>query len=89
MTSADPSGELDRLEDEQWSRKPNPTWRPMLRRILTLGVAAVLLLVSLLILLGIIGNQLDAQVAILATLMALIPLHHHRADLSLARPVRG
>jgi RsiW-degrading membrane proteinase PrsW (M82 family) len=74
MTSGDPSGALDRLEAAEWSRKPNPTWRPMLRRILTLGVAAVLLLVSLLILLGIIGNQLDAQVAILATLMALIPL---------------
>ncbi|HEX5967484.1 MAG TPA: PrsW family intramembrane metalloprotease [Intrasporangium sp.] len=74
MTSGDPSGALDRLEAEEWSREPNPTWRPMLRRILTLGVAAVLLLVSLLILLGIIGNQLEAQVAVLATLMALIPL---------------
>ena len=74
MTSGDRSGALDRLEAEEWSREPNPTWRPMLRRILTLGVAAVLLLVSLLILLGIIGNQLEAQVAILATLMALIPL---------------
>jgi RsiW-degrading membrane proteinase PrsW (M82 family) len=74
MTSGDPSGALDRLEAEEWSREPNPTWRPMLRRILTLGVAAVLLLISLLILLGIIGNQLEAQVAVLATLMALIPL---------------
>ena len=74
MTSGDRSGALDRLEAEEWSREPNPTWRPMLRRILTLGVAAVLLLVSLLILLGIIGNQLEAQVAVLATLMALIPL---------------
>ena len=74
MTSGDPSGALERLEAEEWSREPNPTWRPMLRRILTVGVATVLLLVSLLILLGIIGNQLEAQVAVLATLMALIPL---------------
>ena len=74
MTSGDPSGALERLEAEEWSREPNPTWRPMLRRILTVGVATVLLLVSLLILLGILGNQLEAQVAVLATLMALIPL---------------
>ncbi|GAA6527235.1 PrsW family intramembrane metalloprotease [Intrasporangium sp. DVR] len=46
----------------------------MLRRILTIGVAATLLLVALLILLGIIGAQLEARVAVLAGLMALIPL---------------
>ncbi|MDV3220837.1 PrsW family intramembrane metalloprotease [Intrasporangium sp.] len=74
MTSGDPSAELERLETEEWSREPNPTRRPMLRRTLTFGVAGVLLLVSLLILLGIIGDQLEAQVAVLATLMALIPL---------------
>lgn len=73
MTAGDTRGDVKRPA-EQWSREPNPTWRPMLRRVLTVGVAVTLLLVCLLILLGIIGNQLEMQVAVLATLMALVPL---------------
>jgi len=46
----------------------------VLRRILTVGVATALLLGSLLILLGIIGGQLETRVAVLAGLMAIIPL---------------
>lgn len=60
--------------DGQWSRGPNPTRRPMLRGVLTVGVAASLLLICVFILLGIIGERLDAQTAVLAALMALIPL---------------
>ena len=74
MTSGDPVGGLERLEAREWSREPNPTWRPVLRRILTVGVATALLLGSLLILLGIIGGQLETRVAVLAGLMAIIPL---------------
>ena len=74
MTSGDPAGGLERFEAREWSREPNPTWRPLLRRILTVGVATVLLLGSLLILLGIIGGQLETRVAVLAGLMAIIPL---------------
>ncbi len=45
----------------------------MLRVVLTGGIAAAVLLIALLILLGIIGERLDAQTAVLAALMALIP----------------
>ncbi|MDC5696606.1 PrsW family intramembrane metalloprotease [Intrasporangium calvum] len=74
MTPGDPAEELERLEAREWSREPNPTWRPVLRRILTLGVAVTLVLGSLLVLLAIIGGQLETRVAVLAALMALIPL---------------
>jgi len=74
MTAGDTSRDVEQRPPDQWSREPNPTRRPALRRTLTVGVVLMLMLVSLLILLGIVGNQLEAQVAVLATLMALIPL---------------
>ncbi len=57
-----------------WSSAPNPTRRPALRAVITTGVIGVGFLVCVLLLLGIIGSTLTAQVVLLAGLFALIPL---------------
>src|SRR6476469_7541754 len=59
---------------QQWSSVRNPTRRPMLRTALTIGVAASLFLVCLLILLGILGERLTTQTLTTSVLMAVIPL---------------
>jgi protease PrsW len=58
----------------QWSPVRNPTRRPMLRTVLTAGVAVSLFLVCLLILLGILGERLTTQTIITSALMAIIPV---------------
>jgi RsiW-degrading membrane proteinase PrsW (M82 family) len=59
---------------EQWSAVPNPTRRPALRTLLTVGVAATVFLIFLWVLLGLLGQQLESQVLLVSTLMAVIPL---------------
>src|SRR6478736_2236922 len=59
---------------QQWSSVRNPTRRPMLRTALTIGVAASLFLVCLLILLVILGERLTTQTLTTSVLMAVIPL---------------
>jgi len=59
---------------QQWSTLPNPTRRPMLRRALTIGVAASVFLMCLLVLLGILGERLTTQTLVTAALTAVIPL---------------
>jgi RsiW-degrading membrane proteinase PrsW (M82 family) len=59
---------------QQWSRARNPTRRPLLRTALTIGVAASVFLVCLLILLGILGERLTMQTLVTSTLMAIIPV---------------
>ncbi|MEO7753607.1 MAG: PrsW family intramembrane metalloprotease [Terracoccus sp.] len=57
-----------------WDPAPNPTRRPMLRGVLTFGVAACGFLLCLVILLGILGERLTAQAIVVSALMALVPL---------------
>ncbi len=57
-----------------WSTVANPTRRPLLRRVLTVGVASSVFLVCLLVLLGILGRALTAQTIVLAALVAIVPL---------------
>lgn len=59
---------------QQWSPARNPTRRPLLRTALTVGVAASVFLVCLLILLGILGERLTAQTLVTSALMAIIPV---------------
>jgi RsiW-degrading membrane proteinase PrsW (M82 family) len=68
-TGASPGGQA-----RQWSPGRNPTRRPLLRTALTIGVAASVFLVCLLILLGILGQRLSAQTLVTSALMAIIPL---------------
>src|SRR3954449_13126880 len=58
----------------QWSPVANPTRRPLLRTVLTIGVAASAFLFCLLILLGILGERLTTQTLLTSALMAIIPL---------------
>ena len=44
---------------QQWSSAPNPTRRPLLRTVITTGVAVSVFLVCLLVLLGIFGFGFD------------------------------
>ncbi|HET8595064.1 MAG TPA: PrsW family intramembrane metalloprotease [Intrasporangium sp.] len=57
-----------------WSSAPNPTRRPALRVVITVGLITVGFLICLLVLFGIIGSTLTAKVVLLAGLFALIPL---------------
>lgn len=59
---------------QQWSTEGNPTRRPMLRRALTVGVAASVFLMCLLVLLGILGERLTTQTLVTAALAAVVPL---------------
>src|SRR3954453_1049746 len=59
---------------QQWSPVANPTRRPMLRTVLTIGVAASVFLLCLLVLLGILGERLTAQTLVTSALMALVPV---------------
>ena len=59
---------------QQWSPAGNPTRRPLLRTLLTIGVVASVFLICLLVLLGILGTQLTGQVIVASVLMAIIPL---------------
>src|SRR6476620_5386901 len=68
-TGASPGGQA-----QQWSPARNPTRRPMLRTALTIGVAASVFLVCLLILLGILGDRLTTQTIVTSALMAIIPV---------------
>src|SRR3954447_4183249 len=68
-TGASPGG-----QPQQWIPGPNPTRRPLLRSVLTIGVAASVFLLCLLILLGILGERLTAQTLVTSALMAVIPL---------------
>ena len=68
-TGASPGGQA-----QQWSPARNPTRRPMLRTALTIGVAASVFLICLLILLGILDERLTTQTLITSALMAIIPL---------------
>lgn len=68
-TGASPGG-----QEQQWSPARNPTRRPMLRTALTIGVAASVFLVCLLILLGILGDRLTTQTIVTSALMAIIPV---------------
>lgn len=59
---------------QQWSSAPNPTRRPLLRTVITTGVAVSVFLVCLLVLLGIFGERLEAQTIVTAALAAVVPL---------------
>src|SRR6476469_5666088 len=59
---------------QQWSSVRNPTRRPVLRTALTIGVAASVFLICLLILLGILGDRLTTQTIVTSALMAIIPV---------------
>lgn len=59
---------------QQWSTHGNPTRRPLLRRALTVGVAATVFLLCLLVLLGILGELLTTQTLVIAAVAAVIPL---------------
>src|SRR3954468_3169995 len=69
QATGDPGG-----PPQQWSPVANPTRRPMLRTVLTIGVAASAFLVCLLILLGILGERLTTQTLVTSALMALVPV---------------
>lgn len=73
MTTGDPTSQ-PAAPSPAWSTAPNPTRRPALRVLLTVGIVAVAFLVCLLVLLAIIGSTLTTQVVLLAGLYALIPL---------------
>ncbi|MCU1538505.1 MAG: rane protein, partial [Humibacillus sp.] len=73
MTGQQPGGATGDPQ-QQWSSAPNPTRRPVLRRVLTVGVAASVFLVALLVLLSILGERLSAQALVTASLAALLPL---------------
>jgi RsiW-degrading membrane proteinase PrsW (M82 family) len=57
-----------------WSTSPNPTKRPLLRRVITTGAVASGALICLIVLFGILGHALSLQTVLLAGLVALIPL---------------
>ncbi len=59
---------------DPWGSVPNPTRRPMLRSLLTIGVAGTVFLLFLWALLAVLGQQLDTQVLVISVLMAVIPL---------------
>ncbi|HEU5143570.1 MAG TPA: PrsW family intramembrane metalloprotease [Dermatophilaceae bacterium] len=59
---------------DQWTTGPNPTRRPVLRTLLTVGISATVFLLFLWLLLGLLGQRLDRQVILLSALMAMIPL---------------
>lgn len=71
MTSGDVQ---DGRPTGQWSVVPNPTRRPMLRTVLTVGIAGTVFLVFLWVLLGLLGQRLDSQVLLISALMAIIPV---------------
>jgi RsiW-degrading membrane proteinase PrsW (M82 family) len=73
VTTQEPGGSAGG-QPPQWSPARNPTRRPILRTALTIGVAASLFLVCLLVLLGILGDRLSAQTLVTSALMAIIPL---------------
>ncbi|HET8988007.1 MAG TPA: PrsW family intramembrane metalloprotease [Humibacillus sp.] len=74
VTTGQPSGGGVNASQPQWSPAPNPTRRPLLRTAITIGVAASVFLVTLLILLAILGERLAAQTVVTAALVAVIPL---------------
>lgn len=74
VTTSEPGAVATDRGGHGWSTVPNPTRRPMLRTLLTIGVVASLFLVCLLVLLGILGERLGAQTVVLAALMALVPV---------------
>jgi RsiW-degrading membrane proteinase PrsW (M82 family) len=74
VTTGQPNGGEANAGEPQWSPVPNPTRRPMLRTATTIGVAASVFLVALLILLAILGERLTAQTVVTAALVAVIPL---------------
>src|SRR3954471_5319314 len=69
QATGDPGG-----QPQQWSPVANPTRRPMMRTVLTTGVAASVFLLCLLVLLGILGERLTAQALVTSALMALVPV---------------
>lgn len=74
LTTGQPTQQPAQSTQPRWSQVPNPTKRPLLRTMLTIGAAAVLFLICLLVLLGILGQRLETQAIVLAALMAVIPL---------------
>lgn len=74
LTTGQPTQQSAQSTQPRWSQVPNPTKRPLLRTMLTIGAAAVLFLICLLVLLGILGQRLETQAIVLAALMAIIPL---------------
>lgn len=74
VTTGQPSGGGVNAQQPQWSPAPNPTRRPILRTVLTIGVAASTFLLALLLLLTILGERLTAQTIVTAALVAVIPL---------------
>src|SRR5689334_18377466 len=73
-TGPAPGGSGPGGRTSQWSAVRNPTRRPVLRSVLTIGVVASVFLVCLLVLVGILGERLTGQVIITSALMAIIPL---------------
>ena len=67
VTTGQPSGGGVNAQQPQWSPAPNPTRRPILRTVLTIGVAASTFLLALLLLLTILGERLTAQTIEAAT----------------------
>jgi RsiW-degrading membrane proteinase PrsW (M82 family) len=61
-------------EAAEWSAVPNPTRRPVLRTLLTIGIAGTVFLIFLWVLLGLLGQQLETQVIVVSALMAVIPV---------------
>lgn len=60
--------------EPRWSRFPNPTRRPLLRTVLTVGVLASVFLICLLVLLGVLEEGFTGRTIVLSALTAVVPL---------------
>jgi protease PrsW len=74
VTTGQPNAGAGNAQLPQWSPAPNPTRRPLLRTIVTIGVAASVFLLALLVLLTILGERLTGQTIVTAALVAVIPV---------------